>query len=156
MFGAKIILRSNASPSGYSRIFLKKSLYKFIFSLADDIIVNSYDFKSQFKKTFSLNSICIYNPLNFTEIIKKSKEKLIFPFFKKKKILKIINIARFTDQKDHLTLLKALKFLKNKIEFRAVIIGQGINRELIHNFVNDNGLQKNIKILNFQKILTNI
>ena len=151
LFGANIIVRSNASPSGYSGTFLKKSLYKFIFSLADDIIVNSYDFKSQFKKTFSLNSTCIYNPLNFTEIIKKSKEKLIFPFFKKKKILKIINIARFTDQKDHLTFLKALKFLKNKIEFRAVIIGQGINRELIHNFIYDNGLQKNIKILNFQK-----
>jgi len=151
LFGAKIIVRSNASPSGYSGSFFKKNLYKAIFSLADEIIVNSNDFKSQFKKTFSLNSTCIYNPLNLTEIVKKSKEKLIFPFFKKKKILKIINIARFTDQKDHLTFLKALNFLKKKIQFRAVIIGQGINRELIHNFIYDNGLQKNIKILNFQK-----
>ncbi len=151
LLGANIIVRSNASPSGYSKGFFKKNLYKVIFSLADEIIVNSNDFKYQFKKTFSLNSICIYNPLNFTEIIKKSKERIIFPFFKKKKILKIINIARFTGQKDHLTFLKALKLLKNKIEFRAVIIGQGVNRGLIHNFIHDNDLHKNIKILNFQK-----
>ena len=36
-----------------------------------------------------------------------------FNFFKGAKI-KIINIARFTDQKDHLTLLKALNNLKEK------------------------------------------
>ena len=46
----------------------------------------------------------ILNPLNKKEIIKNSKEKIKFNFFKKRS-LNLINIARFTDQKDHFLLL---------------------------------------------------
>ena len=69
--------------------------------------------KKELKKFFSINAKCIFNPLNKNEIIKRSKEKLKFNFFKTSSI-KIINIARLTDQKDHLTLLNAMKRIKKK------------------------------------------
>jgi len=151
LFGIKIILRSNSSPSGWSKNFFKKFLYKKFLKLADCIIVNSFDFQAEFKKMFNVKSVCIYNPLNKKEIISKSKNKLIFPFFEnKKKCLKIINVARFTDQKDHLTLLKAINLIKDKINFKLLIIGRGVNKKMMINYIKKNNLHQIVKIINFQ------
>ena len=59
-----------------------------------------------YKSRFNLDTICIYNPLDKEKIIKKSKKKV--NIFFKKKFLNIINVGRFTDQKDQITLLKGL------------------------------------------------
>ena len=64
ILGLKIIIRSNSSPSGWSKSIIKKSLYKIIYKLADRIIVNSNDFKRELKNKFNLDSTSIYNPLN--------------------------------------------------------------------------------------------
>ena len=150
LFGIKIIVRSNTSSIGWSQNFIKKFFYKKILNIADQVIVNSNDFKKELKKSFSINAKCIYNPLNKKEIIKRSKEKLKFNFLKTSSI-KIINIARLTDQKDHLTLLNAMRKIKEKIKFRLVLIGTGPNRNLIENYILKYNLKKNIKILNYQK-----
>ena len=153
LFGANIIVRSNSSPSGWSKNIIKKFFYKNILKLADEVIVNSYDFKKQFKIFFSVDAECIYNPLNKKEIIQKSKERINLPFFvkNKKKSIKLINVARFTSQKDHITLLKSLNLIKNKVDFRMIIIGQGAQKNFIKNYINDNNLSEKIKIMNFQK-----
>ncbi len=151
LFGIKVIVRSNSSPSGWSKNFFKKYLYNKLLNLTDKVIVNSYDFKRQFKKFFSINAHCIYNPLNKNEIIKKSKVKIQFPFFtKKNNTLKIINVGRFTDQKDHLTLLKSINLIKDKINFRLLIIGRGINKKEMINYVKNNNLKNKVRFMNFQ------
>lgn len=152
LFNTKIIVRSNSSPSGWSKNFIKRKLFKLILSLADTIIVNSNDFKKEFKKKFNLKTVMIYNPLNKNEIIKLSKKKVSFPFFdKSKNNLKLINIGRFTDQKDQLTLLKSVNELKHKINIRLLIIGRGINLYKLNQFIIDNKMKKIIKILNFKE-----
>jgi len=152
LLGIKIIVRSNSSPSGWSKNLIKRKLYKYLLNLADCIIVNSFDFQKEFKKLFKVNSICIYNPLNKKTVISQSKQKINFSFFKTKdRYLKLINVARFTDQKDHLTLLKAVNLLKNKVNFKLLIIGRGVNKKKMYNFINKNNLQKKVKIINFKK-----
>ncbi len=151
LLNTKIIIRSNSSPSGWSKNFLKKILYKKFLTFSDIIIVNSEEFKKEFKKMFDAESTCIYNPLNKQEVIRNSKKKIKFNFFKNtKKHIKIINVARFTDQKDHLTLLRSLNLLKDKIKFKALIIGRGINKIQMDSFINENNLDKQIKLINFQ------
>ena len=151
LFGIKIIIRSNSSPSGWSKGIIKKMMYKYLLKLTDNIIVNSLDFQKEFKKVFNVKSICIYNPLNKKEVILKSKKNLNFPFFKKKNYqLNIINVARFTDQKDHMTLLKAVNLIKNEINFKLLIVGSGVNKAKMINFINENRLKKKVKIINFQ------
>ena len=110
-------------------------------------MVNSYEFKKELKKEFNVKSICIYNPLNKKEIIKKSKNKSKKIF--KTNNLKILNIGRFTDQKDQLTLLKALNLLKNKIKFEVVIIGRGILKKKLYNYIIKNNLKNFVKLKNF-------
>ena len=75
IFFVKIITRSNTAPIGWSNNILKRFLFKFFLNLSDKIIVNSFEFKKNLKKELNLESDCIYNPLNFSEIIKKSKLK---------------------------------------------------------------------------------
>lgn len=144
----KIISRSNSSPTGWNKNIYKNFLFKFFLKKADTIIVNSYEFKKEFKKKFSINTEIIYNPLNKKEIIKKSNltEKNSNQFLKKK-FLKIINIARLTDQKDHLTLIKALNLLIKKINFRMLIIGYGVNKKFLEKKIRFYKLKKFIKII---------
>jgi glycosyltransferase involved in cell wall biosynthesis len=146
LFGAKVVLRSNSSPEGWSKNIIKLQLYKLGFKCADGIIVNSQQFKKQLKKKFNVQAKCIYNPLNYNEVKRLSKKKVKFSFYNKKS-LNIINVARFEDQKDHLTLLKAINILKKKINFRLVLIGNGSNEPLIREYIKNYKLQKEIKII---------
>ena len=151
IFKIKIITRSNSSPEGWSNNIIKEILLKNLFKLPNKNIVNSYKFKNELKKRFNINSTCIYNPLDKNEIRKKSLAKINYNFFDEKKVLKIINIARFTDQKDHLTLLKAANILRKKIRFKLLIIGKGKNKKKMTNYIQQNNLTKFIKLIDFKK-----
>ena len=84
ILGKKIISRSNSSPRGWSKNIFKNFIFKIVLNVADQVIVNSYDFKRDLDKTFKINSLCIYNPLNKNEIYKQGNKKLNFQLFKKK------------------------------------------------------------------------
>tara|TARA_B100001057_G_C22865679_1_gene956393 strand:- start:2131 stop:3234 length:1104 start_codon:yes stop_codon:yes gene_type:complete len=145
----KIISRSNSSPSGWNKNFFKNLVFKFFFNKANCIIVNSKEFQKEFKKKFKINTYLIYNPLNQKEILKKSKIQIKDEIFRDN-FLKIINIGRFTDQKDHSTLVEAIKIVSRKIKCELIIIGYGSNRFNIQNKINKYKLQKNIKIVNYK------
>ena len=146
IFGKKIIIRSNTSPDKYIKNFLKKFIFQFIFNFADEIIVNGYEFKKRFKKFFSITPKVIYNPF-----IGKIVKKVNFTFFNDKKSLKIINVARLTDQKDHLTLLKAVKKLSDLRKCKLVIIGRGYKEEILRKYILENKLQKTVKLIGYKK-----
>jgi len=148
LFGIKVISRSNSAPIGWSKNWLKRNIFKIVLNLADKVMVNSKQFKRDLKKEFNVDAICIYNPLNKDEIIQKSKIKAL-SIFKFKKKLKILNIGRFTEQKDQLTFLKSLKYLKQDLDYEAVLIGRGILKTELNNYIKDNNLFDKIKILNF-------
>ncbi len=147
IINSKIILRLNTSPEKYSANFIKKFIFKILYSFADKIIVNSYEFKNNFKNFYNLDSTVILNPL------KISKTKKNISFFKNFNRLKIISIGRLTHQKDHITLLKSLKLLKYKfkVNFRLYLIGKGYNLDLLKNFIKNYGLKKNIKLAGYKK-----
>ena len=147
IFGIKILIRSNSSPEGWYHNKLKKILYKKIVSLADEVIVNSKDFKNEMDKKFNLNTKCIYNPLDQINIKKKSKLVLKKKIFKKNS-LKIINIGRITDQKDQITIIKAINEIKNKIKLQLIIIGRGEKKNFLLENIRMLKLQKIIKIIN--------
>ena len=77
VFGYKIIIRSNQSPTFYAKNFLKRKFMRFFFKRADKVIVNSKDFQNEFKKYFNLNSIVIYNLFEKPKIINKLSKKPI-------------------------------------------------------------------------------
>ena len=115
-----------------------------------DKIINSLEFENEYKKKFNIKTHCIYNPLNKKEIKKFKKKKLIF-FFQKKynKLYKYWSTSR---SKDQITILKTFKKLKIETDykFRLLIIGSGVNKNLLKKYIKKNKLNSCIKILNFQ------
>lgn len=150
LFNKKIIVRSNSSPSGWNKNLLKNFIFKIFLKKSDVLIVNSKIFKKEMDNKFNTNSKFIPNPLNKNEIILKSKKTVKVNVFKKN-CLNIINIARFTDQKDHFTLLKAFKKIHKKIKIRLLIIGYGPNKKKIINFILSNNLSKKVVVKSFKK-----
>ena len=149
IIGLKIISRSNTAPEGWSNNFFKKFLYKIIINLSDEVIVNSIEFKKSLKIFFNVNSKCIYNPLNQLKILRLSKAKKNLNFFSGNKHLKIINIGRFTDQKNQLLILKSIKYLKESIPIKLIIAGRGVNYNLLKNYIRKHKLSKLVKLMNF-------
>ena len=148
LLSVRVIARSNTAPIGWSNNIIKRYIFKKVLNLSDEVLVNSIEFKKDLKKELGINSVCIYNPLNCKEIIKKSKKKSQKIFSNPNK-LKILNIGRFTEQKDQLTFLRSLNHLKNKINFEACIIGRGILKEQLQKYIFDNKLSRFVKIINF-------
>ena len=140
----KIIVRSNSSPTGWSKNIFKKLIYKKAMKMADKVIVNSLEFKDLIKQKFDVSAKCIYNPLNQNEILSLSKKKIKFPFFKNDTI-NFINVSRLENQKDHLTLLEG--FSKIKFKYKLLLIGNGKNKYKIEKFISENNITNNIKIL---------
>ena len=147
VISAKIIIRLNTSPEKYISNIYKKIIFKFLYSLTDEIIVNSYDFKKNLYNNFYLNSKVILNPIK----INKARKKI--DFFKNFKGLKIISIGRLTNQKNQIILLKALYLLKNKfkVKFKLYLIGRGYNYNFLQNYIFQNKLQKDIKLAGYKK-----
>lgn len=147
IFRLKIIIRPNSSPVGWSKNFIKKFLFSKILGLADIIVVNSLLFKKEFKDIFKLDTKCIYNPLNIHDIMRLSKKKINFKFFKKN-YLNIISLGRLVEQKDHITAIKAVEMLKEKLNLRLLIIGEGNEKNYLYNYIKKKDLNDTIKIKN--------
>ena len=146
IFNKKIIIRSNTSPDKYIKNSLNRIIFQFFFNFADEIIVNSYEFKKRFKKFFSITPKVIYNPF-----VSKKVKKINFTFFDDKKSLKIINVARLTDQKDHFTLLLAVKKLNKFKKCKLLIIGRGYKEKFLKKYILENKLQKIVKLIGYKE-----
>ena len=55
IMNSKVIVRSNSSPTGWSKNIFKRIVYKNALSLSDEVIVNSYEFKRLIKKNLMSN-----------------------------------------------------------------------------------------------------
>ena len=146
IFNKKVIIRSNTSPEKYIDNIIKKLVIKFFFNLADEIIVNSNEFKKRFKIFFLITPVAIYNPF-----IGKQGKKIKLNFFNDKKTLKIINVARLTDQKDHLTLLRAVKKLSKIKKCKLLIIGRGYKEKFLKKYIFKNKLKNIVKLIGYKK-----
>ena len=143
MLGVAILIIVMSVMNGFRTDFTNK-----ILGFNPHLTIKSYDigisekFKKELKLKFNLNSECIYNPLNKKEIIKSSKRKIKIKFFNKKSF-KIISIARFSDQKDHLCIIKSIHLLRNKYKnIKVLLIGSGDKKKKILNKIDELRLNK--------------
>ena len=147
IFNAKIIVRANSAPSGWSHNLVKKKIYSFLINLADDVLVNSIQFKKDFKNIFNIKTKYIYNPFDKTLINKNSNIKSLF----KKKSLKILSIGRLTSQKDHITLIKAARLINPNLNPEVLIIGKGNEYYNLKNYIKVNNLKNIVKLIGYKK-----
>ncbi|MFJ7830507.1 glycosyltransferase [Peribacillus sp. NPDC097284] len=95
------------------------------------------------------NIIVQYNPVDREMIINRSKE--IIEQKKPEKIL-IGTVGRLTNQKGYDRLLKVCKKLMDDgLEFELWIIGDGLEKNNIKQYITENNMGENIKMMGFQK-----
>ena len=123
-----------------------KSLIKLTYSQADKVLVNSKALGLELRK-FSIKSSVIYSG-SINKIVKKSKKGKSFFF-------NIIAVGRLTPQKDYLTLLDAIKNLKNK-NFTLKIFGDGELKNNLERYIENNNLKNYVKLIGQENKSTKI
>ena len=142
----KIILRLNTDPKKYINNIFKIFFFKFLYKSSDSIIVNSNEFKKNIYKLLNIKAKVIFNPFKKEKIRHKKLD-----FFRNYKGLKILNTARLTDQKDHISLLNAVEKLKNdNLNFRLCIIGRGYNFQNLKNQIKKLSLERHVKLIGYK------
>ena len=148
IFSQKIITRSNSFPDHWTNSLIKKFLFKKIYPLANHNIVNSLRTKNDFIKNYKIKPTCIYNPLDISKIKSLSRKSASKIFSKNK--LKIIHVGRLSEEKDHITFLRALHLLDKQINYDAVIMGQGKMKGKIEKFIKNYNLSNNVRLINYK------
>ncbi len=130
--------------------FLKKKLIYFtmknFYKFSDLVILNSKFTQKQFKQKIKCKTVSIYSP---------SIEKINFSNYKKRKIrikskIRILSVGRLSVEKRFDFLIKSMKHLKN-LNLSLDIIGNGPEYSNLQFLINQNNLQKIIKIKRFDK-----
>ena len=113
--------------------FIKKNIIKFfvkkLYIKADLIAGNSKELSLDLSKFTNKKVYTLYNPCFFR--IKRSK--IVNKFTNN---IKILNVSRLENQKDHFTLLKAIRFSKIKNKIQLIFVGDGANKNKILQFIN--------------------
>lgn len=143
--GCKIVIRLNTAPEKYIKNFYKKKFFTYIYGKANLVLCNSVEFKKHIKKFFNINSHILKNFINIKEINLLKNKKYNNFFLKENNSIKLINVGRLVDQKNQLILLKAAKLLR--FNFKILIIGNGIAKNKLINYIENNNLKNNIKII---------
>jgi glycosyltransferase involved in cell wall biosynthesis len=128
---------------------LKKKILKFLIKIryhkADLVVGISKKLSKDLSKHINKNVKTIYSPSYDKKIIKKAKEKLNLP----KKYKYIINVSRFSVNKDHPTTLKAFKLASNKIKnLKLILIGHGTELSKIKSLAKELNIYNRIIIIN--------
>ena len=112
--------------------FFKKKIIKFLvkilYKYSDLVAANSNETAINLELYAKKKIYTLYNPC-FDKIKYKKKN------YQKDKI-NILNISRFEEQKDHLTLLKAISILKIKSKINLILVGYGSKLNEIKKFIN--------------------
>lgn len=121
------------------RKYFSRLVYKF---LPTGIICNSMEIKNQLiaDKILSSEKIhVVYNGYDFKSFQKEAIENKLFTF---------VCAGRLTSQKGFDVLLKAIRILKGQAtDFIVKIAGEGVEYEVLTNFVNENNLQNHVEFL---------
>ncbi len=117
--------------------FFYLQILKFCYKNSN-LLSPSKELSAEIKKKFNINKkvYSIPNPIISQNNIISKKKKFDF-----------INIASLTTQKDHFTILKALKIaLQTHNKLKLLIIGEGKYKKKILNFIKNNKLRNNITL----------
>ena len=145
-----LIERNSLDELSYSKNFhdfFKKKIIKYfikiLYKYSDLVICISKKLSQEIKEYTGAKTKIIYNPALDNSIFEKN---LKYSKIKSNKNI-IINVARLEIQKDQITLLRAFKNIQDKKNFKLMIIGYGSCYVNLKNFIQQNRLQKNVKII---------
>lgn len=157
-FQKKIIIRLSNTVSKQKRSFFKKKIERFLmknfYNTADVIIAVSNGVAKDFSLYTGINEkrvSVIYNPVISEDLYTLANEKIDHPWFVDHDLPVILAVGRLTKQKNYPLLIKAFARLQEKIPCRLLILGEGNERQKIHDLVNSFELNEYVDMPGFQQ-----
>ena len=141
-------LSDNSSWQAKLLPFLIQKLYNY----SDMIVSVSEGISKELISNFGINSeksIVIHNPVVNDFLIKKSNEPLENIYFDHKNIPMVLGVGRLTSQKNFSLLIKSFAIVREKIEAKLVILGEGPLREELKQLSKDLRIEKDVHLPGF-------
>lgn len=140
--------------SARSRIVreVKLSFIKYVYSWADGIIAVSQGVADDLVESLRLPDGRVQvaeNPIVTPQLFMESEENLEHPWFKRGACPVILGVGRLAEQKDFTTLIKAFALVRQKIEVKLVILGEGPERTNLNRMINELDLDEHVELLGF-------
>lgn len=130
--------------------FRKKSLP--FYRAMDKIMCVSEKTREGFQTIFGtdFDTVVLQNVIDDEEIRNKAQKAL--PENVKKRRLTLLMVGRFQPQKNYMRLLKTVKQLRDEgFLFDLWIVGDGVEREKLEKYIEDNSLNETVTLWGFQK-----
>ena len=135
---SKVIISERAHPNMGTQNFIRKFGQKYIYKLANKIVLQTEDVKRFYKKTIQKKCIVIPNPINENLPTKKEGEK---------RECVICAVGRLTEQKNFSMLINAFyRFHKEYKEYKLIIYGEGPLRNDLERKINELNLEDAIEL----------
>ena len=93
----------------------------------------------------------IPNPVIDDSIIEKSLDDVEHPWYTNSNVSTILSVGRLTRQKDFSTLITAFNKIKEKGNFRLLILGEGEERRKLETLIDKFGLKDYVQMPGFEK-----
>lgn len=149
----RLLIRIENMVSSQKRAFWKKKLEKILLSLlypwADGVIAVSRSVADDIAEYAGVSKSkihTIYTPVITPELLAKSKEVAAHPWLQTSEIPVILGVGRLTEQKNFQTLIRAFAILRQELESRLIILGEGDERTMLESLAQDLGVDRDIDL----------
>lgn len=135
----------------YSKL-IDRLLFSATYPLADDIVTVSQTCAKDAINHLGLPQSkvkVIYNPIINESLYQKAQESVSINWMVEKTKKTILSIGRLETVKDHKTLLKAFRLVRDKYDAQLIILGDGTQKSIIQDSVNQLNLTNDVHIPGF-------
>jgi len=133
---------------------IEKSLINLLFNKAEKFICVSKTVAEDLKESFNIKEEkikIIYNPIDIEKIQKQADQPIGLEYQEIFNNPVIINMGRFSEEKNHYFLIKTFREIKKSIEtVKLVILGDGEKRIILEQLIKDLGLEDSVYLLGIQ------
>lgn len=127
-------------------VYLKSSRYASLIVATSGSMAEEFSYYSNISK----NKVCVIpNPVDISNVCKKSQEKNEHPWFQKGELPVILAVGRFVEVKDFETLIKAFSIVRGQVNARLVILGDGPLRDEYLQLAEELGVSEHLSMPGF-------
>lgn len=126
-------------------------LTKYLYPYADGLIATTQPVLNELTKRMGINFEntqieVIPNPLDIDKIVLQAQEPSSHPWLQQKDTPVIVSVARLAKQKNFPLLLKALKTVRQQLDARLIIFGEGKERASLEQLIEELGLSELVSL----------
>lgn len=152
----RLYIRIDNTVSMQKRVFWKKFLEKrllsFLYPQADGVIAVSRNVALDISTYAGISPVkihTIYNPVITQDMLERSHGAVTHRWLTDGGKSVILGVGRLTEQKNFSNLIKAFALVRQKMDARLIILGEGEERPMLEQLVKDLGIGDDVELMGY-------